>query len=287
MKRNVRPMLGAILLSTWTLVLAPVPSDAHQYWLSPSRYRIEPRADIELGAVVGTGFRGKGVSWTAERCVRFLARSSETVDLARATTSGDLVWTRLRVSDTAGAMIAFESTFSPIELPAHEFDEYLEEEGLDEPLRERRLAPSRPGRERYRRCAKLWLSGDDPARATEPLGLPMEIVPDTAPGAHRELRLRVLSNGAPVSRALVKAWHRPVLLSGRPFDPTTRDSIGTAWSGRTDARGRVTVPVSDAGEWLISVVRMERCKDSDDADWESTWASLTFERSQEDSRAER
>ena len=87
MKRNVRPMLGAILLSTWTLALAPSPPDAHQYWLSPSRYRIEPRVDVELGAVVGTGFRGEGVSWTAERCVRFLARSSETVDLARAATA--------------------------------------------------------------------------------------------------------------------------------------------------------------------------------------------------------
>ena len=178
-------------------------------------------------------------------------------------------------------MIAFESTFSPIELPAHEFDEYLEEEGLDEPLRERRRAPSRPGRERYRRCAKLWLSGDDPARATEPFGLPLEIVPDTAPGASRELRLRVLSDGAPVPGALVKAWHRPVLPAGGPFDPATRDSIGTAWSGRTDAQGSVTVPVPDAGEWLISVVRMEPCENTDEADWESTWASLTFERSHE------
>jgi uncharacterized GH25 family protein len=282
MKRNVRPVLGAILLSTGTLFLAPFPSDAHQYWLSPSRYRVEPRSDIELGAVVGTGFRGKGVSWTPERCVRFLAWSSETVDLARAATAGDLVWTRFRMPDTGGAMIAFESSFSGIELPAHEFDEYLEEEGLDDPLRDRHRAPARPGRERYRRCAKLWLAGDDPARATAPLGLPLEIVPDTAPGANRELRLRVLANGAPMPRALVKAWRRPVLPAGRPFDPTTRDSIGIAWSGRTDAQGRVTVPVPNAGEWLVSVVRMDPCEDKDEADWQSTWASLTFERKQED-----
>ena len=42
------------------------------------------------------------------------------------------------------------------------------------------------------------------------------------------------------------------------------------------------MPVPHAGEWLVSVVRMEPCKDSDEADWQSTWASLTFERKQED-----
>jgi hypothetical protein len=61
-------------------------------------------------------------------------------------------------------------------------------------------------------------------------------------------------------------------------DAASRDSIGVAWQARTDARGEISVPVGHAGEWLLSVVRMLPCSERSEADWESTWSSLTFER---------
>jgi uncharacterized GH25 family protein len=214
--------------------------------------------------------------------VRLVSRTSSAADLAAVASAGGLVWLRFVPSDPGGATIAFESSFRPAELPAEEFDAYLIEEGLDGPLRARlagrRTDEDRPIRELFRRCAKIWISGGDASRITTPVGLPLEIVPERAPGAQADLPVRVLAGGAPVPNALVKAWRSPWDRSGRPQDPETRDSTGCFWSGRTDARGRVVIPTPEEGEWLVSVVRMVPSRDRGRADWESTWASLTFER---------
>lgn len=175
-------------------------------------------------------------------------------------------------------MIAFESDFAPVLLPAAPFEAYLRDEGLDDALTTRlRRADAGPGRERFRRCAKAWIAGNDARRSLRPIGLPLEIVALQMPQTPGPLRIRVLSEGRPFAGALVKAWRRALGPGGVPVDPETRDSVGVAWKGRTDARGEVTVPVVKAGEWLLSVVRMVPSGDRATADWESTWASLAFQ----------
>jgi hypothetical protein len=61
-------------------------------------------------------------------------------------------------------------------------------------------------------------------------------------------------------------------------DPETRDSTAAVTRVRTDKQGRATLPVQARGEWLLSTVHMVPCTESDQAEWESTWASLTFAR---------
>ena len=97
--------------------------------------------------------------------------------------------------------------------------------------------------------------------------------------------MRVLWNGHPLAGALVKAWRTPLDPSGTTRPVFARDSVAVAWQGRSDAAGRVTIPVLEAGEWLVSAVHMEASHatwaspgSSAQADWESTWASLTFAR---------
>jgi hypothetical protein len=113
------------------------------------------------------------------------------------------------------------------------------------------------------------------------VGLPLEIIPLATPGTGPVLHARVLWNGKPLSGALVNAWRAPFGSNGLPTDAATRDTLGVDWQGRTDARGEVFVPVAAAGEWLVSLVHMVPCAARDEADWESTWASLTFERTAE------
>jgi uncharacterized GH25 family protein len=176
-------------------------------------------------------------------------------------------------------LLAFESDFSPISLPGPEFDRYLDTEGLDGP-REARRKPGAPDpvRERYRRCAKAWLAGSAATRATEPIGMPLEIVPLAAPGAAASLRVRVLWQGRPLAGALVRGWRAPIAADGALTDPEGRDSIVVSWQARTDARGEAVAQVGAAGEWLLSAVHMIPCTEPAVADWESSWASLTFER---------
>jgi len=257
----------------------PAVAVAHQYWLSPSSYEAVTGRPIDLGAIAGTGFRGERKPWSPPLALRFVAETARSVDLTRAASPGELVWARFAPSDPGGAMVAFESGFSPIELPGPQFNAYLEDEGLDAPLAARRGAVSQtPGRERYRRCAKAWLAGADLARATRPVGLPLEIVPLTAPGRDATLRVRVLWNGRALAGALVKTWRAPLSTQGAPQDGESRDSVAVCWQGRTSASGELSIPAREAGEWLVSVVHMEPSADRREADWESTWASLTFER---------
>jgi uncharacterized GH25 family protein len=256
------------------LSLTANPANAHEFWLSPSRYASAGGAPVVVRALAGTGFRGEEKPWDPGHTVRFTARTARSIDLTRAASPGDFTWASFAPSDAGGAMVAFESGFTPIELPAAQFETYLANEGLDGPLATRRRAhATAPGRERYRRCAKAWLTGVATDRATAVVGMPLEIVPFGVPGAAPVLRARVLSKGRPLASALVKAWRAK---SGT--DAAKRDSIAVAWSGRTDARGEVSLNVAAPGEWLLSSVQMVPCPDRAEADWESTWASLTFER---------
>ena len=265
---------GALVFTLLALARA---ASAHEFWIAPSHYDAKPGATIELGAVAGTGFRGERKPWSPDHSVRFVVRAAKAIDLARVATPGELAWTRFAPSDGDGALVAFESDFLPIQLPAEQFNLYLKAEGLDVPLAARG-ASAAPGRERYRRCAKAWLAGGDPARATARLGLPLELVPDGAPGASAELRVQVLLEGRPLAGVLVKAWRTDLATADVSRAPFERDSVNVAWLGRSDASGRVSVPVREAGEWLVSAVHMEPCREHEVADWESTWASLTFAR---------
>jgi hypothetical protein len=271
--RTARVLLAAAVLACAT-PRAPL---AHEYWLSVSRYTAAPREAILIGGVAGTGFRGERKPYSPPRCVRFIARTSRDLDLSRVGRIGDVQWARFAPTDGGGAMFAYESDFARIELPAAEFDRYLENEGLDQPLAERRRSGAgAPGRERYRRCSKAWLSGTDAPRATRPIGLPLEVVPLSTPGAAVTLRVRVNFEGRPLAGALVKAWRTGLDPGGATREPATRDSVDVAWRGRTDARGEVEVPIAGPGEWLLSAVHMVSSHDRSAADWESSWASLTF-----------
>jgi len=269
------------LIATVALAAAlwPAMVSAHQYWLTPSSYEAVAGRPIDLGAIAGTGFRGERKPWSPPLAIRFVAETARTVDLTRAASPGELVWARFAPSDPGGALVAFESGFTPIELPGPQFNAYLEDEGLDAALAARRGAAAQTsGRERYRRCAKTWLAGSDLARATRPVGLPLEIVPLAAPGRDATLRVRVLWGGKALAGALVKTWRAPLTAQGALRDGESRDSVAVCWQGRTNRAGEISIPAREAGEWLVSVVHMEPSADRREADWESTWASLTFER---------
>jgi uncharacterized GH25 family protein len=277
--RNV-PLRSSFLAALSLTVAAGVPeSAAHEYWLSPSAYAARAGQVVELGARVGTGFRGDARRFSAERCVRFVGRTDRSIDLSPAARDGDLVWVRVPLADARGFVAGYESNFVAHEMAPAEFDAYLAEEGLDGPLAARRGAGTAgPGRERYRRCARTWVAGGAWRRAAKRLGLPLEILPQGEPGAGPTLRVRVLLEGRPLEGALVRAWRLPLDPKGRPLAGALRDSTGAVWQGRTDRGGEVTAPVAEPGEWLLATVHMIPSRDPVAADWESTWASFTFAR---------
>ena len=99
-----------------------------------------------------------------------------------------------------------------------------------------------------------------------PLGLALEIVPEVDPLSLRpgdELEVRLLWQGRPLEGARLKAF---------------RDGAASAYTvTRTDARGRARIALDRPGLWLLTAIHMQSAADGSEADWRSTWSSLTFE----------
>jgi hypothetical protein len=82
--------------------------------------------------------------------------------------------------------------------------------------------------------------------------------------------VRILFGGQPATGIQVEAaWAAGGLLKTALAKTTI--------VGRTGADGRVIVRLEKAGRYRLHALKMERCADSTAADWESNWASFTFE----------
>jgi uncharacterized GH25 family protein len=248
------------------VVLAAADVQAHDFWIEPSTFRPLPGAVVAVGLRVGQNFVGDPVPRFSGSIEQFFVRQggseqpisgSENIDPAG--------W--FRADGQSTAVIAYQSGGSFTELPADQFEDYLRLEGLERiiDLRAQRREREKPGRERFYRYAKALLAGKaPPGAATQPLGFVYEIVPDSDPTARLDVfRGRVLHEGKPLPGALVVAMLRN--------DPSVR------LTARSDSRGAFSFTLPRAGVWLIKSVHMVRAWFFSDVDWNSFWASLTFE----------
>jgi len=171
----------------------------------------------------------------------------------------------------AGLAILTSSTLPNfIELEAKKFKSYLEHENLTHQLawREKNGETEKPGKERYSKYVKSIVRvGKSDGRFREKMGLTIEFVPEADPYAVRpggKLPVQLLFRGKPAADVAVEAaW----------MDGATAKVVIV---GRTDANGRITVPIHATGPHRLHSIVMERCTDPKAADWESFWASLTF-----------
>jgi len=258
------------------LLLAPA-ALAHEFWLETPRLRLAPNETTTLQLLVGDHFSGQpwpGRATKILRLTRYGPTLADTADLAPADSL------RLRIAHPGLHTVVLQSANSFSELPAADFNKYLQAEGLDFILEKRREAgtTARPGREAYRRCAKTLLQVGNPAalpRALDsatlrPHGLPLELVPEQNPyrlAAGRSLTVRLLRAGLPVRGGLVQVWQRQP--DGLPT---------THFTTRTNSAGRIIVKLLGPGPYLLAAVGMVPAPPAlrPRADWYATWASLTF-----------
>jgi hypothetical protein len=160
-----------------------------------------------------------------------------------------------------------------LELAGKEFTDYLKEEGLDDVVaaRAREGTSARRARERYSQHVKALVQVGE-ARTEHfgsLLGYAAEIVPLENPYALRAgetLRVRALVDGAPAAGVIVLAGGRVRGTGARmPQQRLTADADGVARIGLTAA-----------GQYYVKFIRMVPMT-TDSLDYESKWATLTFE----------
>jgi uncharacterized GH25 family protein len=247
-------------------LLLAAAAHAHDFWIEPSTFHPAAGATVAVGLRVGQDFIGDPVPRLSAYIASFSVRQNgKDLDIGgtdRIDPAGFF-----RAEGDATAIISYASTGAYIELPPGEFEDYLRLYGLDDIVASRaaRGEHAKIGRERFYRYAKALLTGSAPSSAVaKPLGLDYEIVPDDDPTALlAPFHGHILYEGKPLAHAPVVA-----LLHGQP---------GVHLETRSDAHGAITLPLPRPGIWLIKSVHMVRASWFAGEDWDSLWASLTFE----------
>jgi uncharacterized GH25 family protein len=271
-------------LITAALVAITTAALAHEFWLEAPRFRLQPGQTVNVHTFIGADFKGE--PWTTkaakiQRLVRYGPTPADSTDLTPTSfTAADTFRTGFTFTQPGTHVLLLRSTNSFIELPAEQFTAYLREEGLDYALklRQENDQMAQPGRETYRRCAKTLVQVGEAATTSavtdsacrHTYGLPLELVPEQNPyrlAADKALTVRVLRAGLPAFGAAVQVWQRQP--GGLPT---------THFTTRANQNGRILLRLSGPGPYLLAAVDMSTApaKLRNRADWQSTWASLTF-----------
>jgi uncharacterized GH25 family protein len=245
-------------------------AEEHDFWLAPSSYRPAIGSAVDVSLLVGHPSRYTPYVRNPQHIRRFVAAFGDSLHIIRGVAGRDPAGT-ITFDRPGLAVVGYSSRHTATSLPASRFEAYLREEGLDHVIesRERRGETLAPGREKFSRSAKsilqvggLGLEGYD-----RRLGFPFEIVPERNPyelAQGDSLPVRLYFRGRPLGGALVTAYQ-------------TKSSQVEA-TGRSDANGLVLLAIDRPGEWMIKSVHMVSVEGDPAADWESIWATLTFER---------
>jgi hypothetical protein len=244
----------------------------HDMYIMPATFHPAKGATLTVGFHVGDSFPDSEVSGRIERLQkpRLIGKGAVAAFRnLRVEGNRDLADV---VAGGTGEFIAAVSTIPAlIELEPEKFAEYLKEEGLAEVVAWRAAhgESAKAGKERYSKYAKsIVVSGASDGFFDHAVGFAIEIIPEADPyklKAGELLPIRVLFRGKPAADLQIEAaW-------------AGEAGSKTVVAGRTGSDGRLKVPVGTAGRWRLHAIKMERCAEPAAADWESFWASLTFE----------
>lgn len=252
------------------LVMLSVPLAAHDFWIQPSSYTPAVDTVVRLQLRVGDDFPGEPVVRNATRIETFFVHGPDGRWPVPGQNGADPAGL-LRVTSEGTYLIGYRSRPGPVSLAAPAFEQYLKEEGLERiiELRARNNQSEAPGRERFSRSVKslLHVGGSAPAGHDTPLGLTLELVPDTHPSAvppDGRMGFLLLYEGRPLEGALVVAI------------PHGGAAAGERRQARTAEDGRVELSLGP-GAWTVKAVHMVAAPEGSGADWDSIWTSFTFE----------
>jgi uncharacterized GH25 family protein len=265
------PRIGRSVFTLMCLLAGAAPAAAHDFWIEPAKFRPAVGESVPVVLRVGEDFSGTSQPFVPDWLVEFSVGGADGRTPVKGF-AGDDPATVLTAREPGLQLIGYYSQRSFVNLEAERFNAYLATEGLDAVIktRQRRGETATNGRELYSRCAKALVRVGASAGSKgfdRVLGYPLELVPRTDPYALSPpgtLRFALTFHGKPAAGVLVVAF--------------TAEQPAQRLRARTDARGEVRLRLDRPGRWLVKAVHMVELPDSDpQADWESFWASLTFE----------
>jgi uncharacterized GH25 family protein len=263
----------AALLGGGLLLAAVTVAAAHDLFLKPTRYFAPENAEVRVRVLNGTFTRSENSiarNRLADASVVTPVRRIA-LDTAEWSVAGDTSTFHIHTRGAGTYVIGVSTRPTVFDLTADEFNLYLKEDGIPDVLEARQKAGEmgKGAKERYHKHVKSMVQVGT-ARSDHyatVLGYPAEIVPMENPYALSSgstLRVKTLVDGKP-------AANQYVLYGGVTPDEANVEPK----SVRSNAEGVATIPLT-AGTWYIKFINMTRVR-GDSADYESKWASLTFQ----------
>jgi hypothetical protein len=265
--QSTRKQSGASILLLLLLVLPAMHAIAHDFWIEPTKFRVQEGEKTALRLLVGQDFKGNAALYNPAQFERYFFTSpgGERPVIGRLgdDPAGTVTTTGPGLYIVGFFSKQFEVTFDSFQ----KFEEYLIKEGLERnlPLARKRSGQRGGVLEVYWRCAKSLIAAPqaESGAADRVFGFPLELVSETNPYRQSELRLQLLYRGQPLAGAQVAAF--------------TKTEPLAKLRARSDQDGRVVFKLPRAGVWLVTSVHQIPAPWYARADWESYWASLTFE----------
>ena len=143
-----------IISTCLVFALTAIVSLAHEFWLLPSAWFVQPGQSLKMSLRVGEGFAGEPWEAKVSRVTQFFSvlNKTKTNRLENLQKSGlDSLWLSFEKPGTQLVCLATNNKF--LEMEADKFDAYLQEDGLEHirQLRQQAGQTSKPSREFYRR----------------------------------------------------------------------------------------------------------------------------------------
>ena len=250
---------------TVAIAMSPCIGLAHDTWLLPLR-DAGTTAKFELTS--GMEYPKADYSIPADRVAKRGCRVAAASCELAAGKSGKHALSLSAKMERADAGVAWiDLAPKTLSLDADKVEEYLAEIDPPASVRAAYMAQTEPRhwRETYVKHAKALTgsAGAPPTAWSKPVGSELEIVPSSSSllSNDSEARFQVLSGGKPLADFAVG------VVGGTSAAPRLL---------RTDDNGEIAVRIDGAGYWMLRVTQLKPST-SKDIDWDSHFATLTFE----------
>jgi len=246
---------------------------SHELFLKTENYYLNPNQTTELFLFNGSFDNSENVI-TRDRIVDAKIIAANDV-IAPATSDyydkGETTFLKFETKDPGTYVAGISTLPRMIDLSAEDFKDYLIHEGLLDMADERKEKgiEDQAAREKYSKHVKCILQVGDSRTEhySSALGYPIEFVPMSNPYALASggaLPCQLLVRGKPLQNIAVRSGYKK---DGK---------LHSNEMVRTDENGICQIPISSTGLWYVATIHMEE-SDEGEVDYESNWATLTFE----------
>ena len=273
-------MTKKTLLTGAALLLVVGSLYAHDMYLKLSTYFLPPHTETSIALYNGTFAKSENVI-TRDRMldVSIVGPGDAVVhpDTTAWWEKDDITWLNFETGASGTYVLGVSTRSRIIDLTSKELNIYLEHDGVLDVLADRRKQGTlgEDARERYSKHVKaIYQVGDTRTDAfAHRLDYPIEIVLLKNPyelGVGATCEVLVLRAGEPVADQLVYASYDG--FHGLDEAGNHVEAVKT----RTDADGVARFEITQAGQWYVRLIHMVE-SDEDGVDYESNWATVTFE----------